>query len=110
MCKKVRNKEKLYLKIIDTSDENIKYHAMKNIIYRRKIMKMYYCYAGNKKAGDYFSCQMRNILMIFSFSATEKPRNTLSTSSFNWRSFSSRGGRSLPASRIVSTDTLQSFE
>ena len=66
--------------------------------------------AGNKKAGDYFSCQMRNILMIFSFSATEKPRNTLSTSSFNWRSFSSRGGRSLPASRIVSTDTLQSFE
>ena len=60
---------------------------MKNIIYRRKIIKMYYCYAGNKKAGDYFSCQMRNILMIFSFSATEKPRNTLSTSSFNWRSF-----------------------
>ena len=50
MWKKVRNKEKLYLKIIDTSDENIKYHAMKNIIYRRKIMKMYYCYAGNKKA------------------------------------------------------------
>lgn len=41
MCKKVRNKEKLYLKIIDTSDENIKYHAMKNIIYRRKIIKMY---------------------------------------------------------------------
>ena len=102
MCKKVRNKEKLYLKIIDTSDENIKYHAMKNIIYRRKIMKMYYCYAGNKKAGDYFSCQMRNILMIFSFSATEKPRNTLSTSSFNWRSFSSRGGRSLPASGLRS--------
>ena len=29
MCKKVRNKEKLYLKIIDTGDENIKYHAMK---------------------------------------------------------------------------------
>lgn len=41
MCKRVRNKEKLYLKIIDTSDENIKYHAMKNIIYRRKIIKMY---------------------------------------------------------------------
>ena len=41
MCKKVRNKEKLYLKIIDTSDENIKYHAMKNIISRRKIIKMY---------------------------------------------------------------------
>lgn len=41
MCKKVRNKEKLYLKIIDISDENIKYHAMKNIIYRRKIIKMY---------------------------------------------------------------------
>lgn len=41
MCKKVRNKEKLYLKIIDTSDENIKYHEMKNIIYRRKIIKMY---------------------------------------------------------------------
>ena len=41
MCKKVRNTEKLYLKIIDTSDENIKYHAMKNIIYRRKIRKMY---------------------------------------------------------------------
>ena len=41
MCKKVRNKEKLYLKIIDTGDENIKYHAMKNIIYRRKIIKMY---------------------------------------------------------------------
>lgn len=40
MCKKVRNKEKLYLKIIDTSDENIKYHAMKNIIYRRKIIKI----------------------------------------------------------------------
>ena len=52
MCKKVRNKEKLYLKIIDTGDENIKYHAMKNIIYRRKIIKMYYCYAGNKKAGE----------------------------------------------------------
>ena len=83
MCKKVRNKEKLYLKIIDTGDENIKYHAMKNIIYRRKIIKMYYCYAGNKKAGDYFSCQMRNILMIFSFAVTEKPRNTFSISSFN---------------------------
>lgn len=41
MCKKVRSKEKLYLKIIDTGDENIKYHAMKNIIYRRKIIKMY---------------------------------------------------------------------
>ena len=40
MCKKVRNKEKLYLKIIDTGDENIKYHAMKNIIYRRKIIAM----------------------------------------------------------------------
>ncbi len=37
------------MKIIDTGDENIKYHAMKNIIYRRKIMKMYYCYAEIKK-------------------------------------------------------------
>lgn len=49
MCKKVRNKEKLYLKIIDTGDENIKYHAMKNIIYRRKIMKMYYAMQEIKK-------------------------------------------------------------
>ena len=29
------------MKIIDTSDENIKYHAMKNIIYRRNINKLF---------------------------------------------------------------------
>jgi len=40
-------------------------------------------YLGIKRAGDYFSCQMRNILMIFSFAVTEKPRNTFSISSFN---------------------------
>lgn len=37
------------MKIIDTGDENIKYHAMKNIIYRRKIMKMYYAMQEIKK-------------------------------------------------------------